>query len=195
MLPTRRSLLTAFLAIPVLPLPAIRSALAQPAVLPLTPACGDDDDELTLSRTAGPFYKPDAPLRRELFGDSPNGERITIAGFVLDASCRPVTNGLVEIWHADETGEYDTSGFNLRGHQFTDESGRWWFNTIVPALYPGRTRHYHLRVQRPDGSILTTQLFFPNEPHNNGDFLYSEALLLEISDTADGKFGRFDFVV
>ncbi|MDK1377573.1 MULTISPECIES: intradiol ring-cleavage dioxygenase [unclassified Sinorhizobium] len=194
MLPTRRSLLTAFLAIPALPIVNLRGAAAQRRLLPPTPACGSDRD-LTLARTAGPFYKPDAPLRHELFADSPDGERITLAGYVLDADCRPLANSLVEIWHADDTGAYDTRGFRLRAHQFTDSNGRWWFATIVPARYTGRTRHYHLRVQRRGGGLLTTQLFFPNEPANASDGLYSDALLLDIRNTADGKFGRFDFVV
>lgn len=190
MLPTRRSLLTAFLALPALPL--AERAVAQR--LPLTPACGDDHD-LTPALTAGPFYKPNAPLRHELFGDSPRGERITLAGYVLDTRCRPLAGSLVELWHADETGAYDTRGFNLRGHQMTDERGRWWFSTIVPARYPGRTRHYHFRVRRPGAAVLTTQLFFPNEPQNARDRLYMPELLMELRDTADGKFGRFDFVV
>ncbi|MCA1406231.1 intradiol ring-cleavage dioxygenase [Ensifer sp. IC3342] len=194
MLPTRRSLLTAFLAIPALPIVNLRRATAQRRPPPPTPACGNDRD-LTLARTAGPFYKPDAPMRHELFADSPDGERITLAGYVLDTDCRPLANSLVEIWHADETGAYDTSGFRLRAHQFTDANGRWWFGTIVPARYSGRTRHYHLRVQRRGGELLTTQLYFPNEPANARDALYSDALLLDIRNTADGKFGRFDFVV
>ncbi len=193
--PTRRSLLTTFLAIPALPITTLRLASAQQVpMLPRTPACGDHDG-LTLAREAGPYYKPKAPLRHELFGDSPGGERITIVGFVLGEDCRPIGNSLVEIWHVDKNGDYDAEGFRLRGHQFTDDVGRWWFSTIIPALYPGRTRHYHLRVQRPGGPVLTTQLFFPHEPRNERDYLYSESLLLDISSTADGKFGRFDFVV
>ncbi|ABR62877.1 intradiol ring-cleavage dioxygenase [Sinorhizobium medicae] len=192
MLPTRRSLLTAFLAVPALPV--CNRAAAQQPTLPLTPACRDDDD-LTPALTAGPFYKPDAPLRHDLSGDAPDGERITIAGYVLDGNCRPIARSLVEIWHADETGAYDTRGYRLRGHQVTDERGRWWFSTIIPALYPGRTRHYHFRVRRPGAPVLTTQLFFPNEPQNDGDRLYSPSLLLDLRDTEDGKFGRFDFVV
>ena len=39
----------------------------------------------------------------------------------------------MELWHADEAGAYDNSGFKLRGHQFTDAVGRWWFDTIVPG--------------------------------------------------------------
>ncbi|WP_026173879.1 intradiol ring-cleavage dioxygenase [Martelella mediterranea] len=194
MLNTRRSFLTAFLALPLIDA-ARRKAFAQTAPeLPLTRAC-NDGDERTLEREAGPFFKPNSPLNSDLYPDAPGGERITVAGFVLDNRCRPLAGSLVEIWHADENGDYDTVGFRLRGHQFTDAQGRWWFNTIVPALYPGRTRHFHFKVQRPGGRVLTTQLYFPGEPGNARDRLFHETLLLELRDTDDGGFGQFDFVV
>src|SRR5690606_20374167 len=129
------------------------------------------------------------------FLDAPRGEPFTIAGYVVDNRCRPAPQSLIEIWHADENGDYDREGFRLRGHQFTDEQGRWWFNAVMPALYPGRTRHLHFRVQRPGGAVLTTQLFFPGEPGNLRDRLFDEALLITIIDAGDGRFGRFDFVV
>ena len=69
-----------------------------------------------------------------------------------------VARALLDVWHADDRGGYDTAGFRLRGHQFTDGSGRFELETIVPGLYPGRTRHIHVKVQAPNGPILTTQL-------------------------------------
>lgn len=192
---TRRSLLTAFLSVPILEV-LDRNAFAQAAApeLPLTRPCGTGDS-LTLEREAGPFFKPSTPLNRDLFPASPSGKRITVAGFVIDNRCRPLPGSVVEIWHADENGEYDQDGFRLRGHQFADAQGRWWFHTIVPALYPGRTRHFHFKVQRPDGPVLTTQLYFPGEPRNAGDRIFDDSLLLDIKDAGDGSFGRFDFVV
>ncbi len=191
---TRRSLLTAFLTLPLIDVARTRAFAQAAPELPLTPAC-DDEEELTIEREAGPFFRPNSPLERDLYPDAPNGERITVAGFVFDKRCRPLAGSLVEIWHADEKGDYDNVGFRLRGHQFTDTQGRWWFNTIVPALYPGRTRHFHFKAQRPGGRVLTTQLYFPGEPRNAEDRLFDEALLLEIKQTRDGKFGRFDFVI
>ena len=88
---------------------------------------------------------------------------MTIGGFVLNTACRLLPQTIVQVWHADETGAYDTAGYRLRGYQFTDHDGRWWFSTIVSAAYAGRTRHYHLKVQKPGGRILTTQLYFPDE--------------------------------
>jgi protocatechuate 3,4-dioxygenase beta subunit len=160
----------------------------------LTPACNDGDAP-TIAQTEGPFFTPDTPLKQDLAADSPSGERITVAGYVVDGRCQPVPKALIEIWHADENGAYDNRGYKLRGHQFSDDAGRWWFTTIVPAAYPGRTRHYHFKVQKPGGRVLTTQLYFPGEPLNLRDRIFDDRLLMSVSEAADGKFGRFDFVL
>jgi protocatechuate 3,4-dioxygenase beta subunit len=195
MQPTRRSILAGFLSAAALPATGLHPAGAQaPPVLEPTPGCGDDDAP-TVAQTEGPYFKPEAPSRRDLAADAPNGDRITLAGFVLDTGCRPVPEALVQLWHADETGAYDNAGYRLRGCQHADDGGRWWFSTIVPARYPGRTRHYHVKVQKPGGRILTTQLYFPDDPLNRRDGLFDRRLVMRITDTADGRFGRFDFVV
>jgi protocatechuate 3,4-dioxygenase beta subunit len=187
---SRRSLLHALLALPLLP----AAAAAQTAPLALTPACHDGDAP-TKAQTEGPYFTPDTPLKRDFAADAPGGERLTIGGLVLDTACTPIDGALVELWHADERGRYDTQGYRLRGHQYADGEGRWWFDTIVPALYPGRTRHYHLKVQRPGGRVLTTQLYFPDEAANARDRIFDAALLLDLRDMAGMRFGRYDFVV
>jgi len=192
-MPTRRHFLSSFALAPIV-LPKLGHSASAPEQLLLTPSCADDDD-LTRSQTEGPYFTPSSPEKRNFARDAPGGERMTIAGFVLAADCSPVKRALVELWHADQTGTYDNAGFKLRGHQFSDAAGRWWFDTIVPGLYPGRTRHYHLKVQRPGGRVLTTQLYFPVEPGNDRDRIFDPALLLDISPARDGKFGRYDFVV
>jgi protocatechuate 3,4-dioxygenase beta subunit len=192
-MPTRRHFLSTLVAVPILA-PALGHSAAPPRQLSLTPACADDDD-LTPAQTEGPYFTPKSPEKQDFAADAPDGERMTIAGYVLTEDCQPVAKALVELWHADETGNYDNGGYKLRGHQFTDAEGRWWFDTIVPGLYPGRTRHFHLKVQRPDADVLTTQLYFPGEPDNARDRIYREALLLDVTSTTDGKFGRYDFVV
>jgi protocatechuate 3,4-dioxygenase beta subunit len=195
MQPTRRSILAAVISAATLPVTRSHPAGAQTeSVLDLTPECGNGG-EPTMAQTEGPYFKPDAPLKRDLAADAPNGERIILAGLVLDARCHPVPKALVQLWHADETGAYDNAGFRLRGYQLADDIGRWWFSTIVPARYPGRTRHYHIKVQKPGGRIMTTQLYFPDDPLNRRDGLFDRRLLMRISDTVDGQFGRFDFVV
>ena len=192
-MPTRRRFLSGFVAAPIV-LPRFGHAAGVPPQLSLTPACADDDD-LTPAQTEGPYFTPDSPEKRDFAADAPNGERMTIAGYVLTENCQPVAKALVELWHAGDTGAYDNNGYKLRGHQFTDAEGRWWFDTIVPGLYSGRTRHYHLKVQRPSRGVLTTQLYFPGEPGNERDRIFNSALLLDVTATGDAKFGRYDFVV
>ena len=102
---------------------------------------------------------------------------------------------LVDLWHADEKGEYDNVGFRYRGHVFTGPDGAFRFRTIVPALYPGRTRHYHVKVQAPSSRLLTTQLYFPNEPANLHDGLFQRELLMRVADSGEDRDGRFDFVL
>jgi protocatechuate 3,4-dioxygenase beta subunit len=65
----------------------------------------------------------------------------------------------------------------------------------MPAVYPGRTRHYHAKVQAPGSRLLTTQLYFPNEPANQRDGLFQRALLMRVANVDDGLIGRFAFVL
>ena len=65
----------------------------------------------------------------------------------------------------------------------------------MPGLYPGRTRHIHVKVQAPNGPILTTQLYFPNEARNATDGIFSSALLMNVQDASGGRTGTFDFVL
>ena len=103
---------------------------------------------------------------------------------------------MVDLWHADEkVGEYDNVGFRYRGHVITGPDGAFRFKTIVPAIYPGRTRHYHVKVQAPGSGLLTTQLYFPNEPANRRDGLFRRELLMSIADSDERPDGRFDFVL
>jgi protocatechuate 3,4-dioxygenase beta subunit len=177
---TRRRLLVAAAALPVLP------AFAQSR--PLT--CG----ELTAAQTEGPFFKTSTPLRTSLVEPGSKAPRLVVTGQVLSAGCRPVANALLDFWHADADGEYDNRGFRYRGHQFTDAEGRYRLVTNVPAEYPGRARHIHVKVQAPSKRILTTQLYFRDEPGNRRDGLYTRDLEMRMSARGAGE-GAFDFVV
>ena len=83
---------------------------------------------------------------------------------VLTPDCKPVPNALLDFWHSDEQGAYDNRGFRYRGHQHADAQGRYRLETIVPAEYPGRTRHIHVKVQAPRGRILTPRSTSPAIP-------------------------------
>jgi len=175
---TRRRLLAAAALLPVAP------AFAQSR--PLT--CG----ALTEAQTAGPFFKTNTPLRASLVEAGSKAPQLVVTGQVLSTRCTPVANALLDFWHADEDGEYDNTGFRYRGHQFTDAQGRYRLATIVPAEYPGRARHIHVKVQAPGKRVLTTQLYFPGDPSNAKDGLYEPALEMRLAKAAEGIF---DFVV
>ncbi|MFL6105198.1 MAG: hypothetical protein ACJ74K_18175, partial [Actinomycetes bacterium] len=119
-----------------------------------TPAC-DDGDEPTLAQTEGPYFTPNSPERASLLEAGMGGQRLVVAGTVLATDCRPLQRALLDFWQADDAGQYDNQGYRLRGHQFSDAKGGWRLETIVPGLYTGRTRHIHVKVQAPDGPVLT----------------------------------------
>jgi protocatechuate 3,4-dioxygenase beta subunit len=167
---------------------------AAEAPLPATPAC-HDGDEATLQQTEGPYFKPSSPERIELYEEGMAGQPIELVGLVLSRDCRPLAGALLDFWQADAKGQYDNSGFHLRGHQFTDAEGRYRLRSIVPGIYPGRTRHIHVKVQPAAGRVLTTQLYFPGEAKNRSDGLFRRELLMRTTKNAGWLAARFDFVV
>ncbi len=198
---TRRRLLALGLAIPPLGvgLTGVEWLLgadgAAAAPLQATPTC-DDGDDPTPELTEGPYFTSGSPRRRSLVGPGIPGARLTITGFVLTTACKPVKRAKLDFWQADAKGVYDTEDNRLRGHQFTDASGRYALETIVPALYTRRTKHIHVKVQAPAREVLTTQLFFPGVSANRGDRLYDSALLLRRWRRVGARrTARFDFVL
>jgi protocatechuate 3,4-dioxygenase beta subunit len=159
-----------------------------------TPSC-HDGDEPTVRQTEGPFFKPKSPERSDLREPGTGGRPFELSGFVLTRSCRPLPRAVVDLWHADDKGEYDNVGFRYRGHVITGPDGAFRFSTILPAIYFGRTRHYHVKVQAPGSRLLTTQLYFPNEPANRRDGLFQRELLMRVADAGGGLDGRFDFLL
>lgn len=193
---TRRTVLKGWLAAGSAVLGnAVLAPIAQgnEPVLPTTPSCGPDDGP-TRSSTEGPFYTDNPPEKRDFRSDA-NGSPITLIGYVLGSDCKPIAGATVDLWHANQDGEYDNRGFKLRGYQTTDAQGRYYFETIRPAEYAGRTPHYHIKITPPNGLTLTTQLYFPNEPRNELDHLYDSALLMKLQPASDGDIARFDFVI
>ena len=216
--PTRRAFLAAALTLPTAALAACRpptlaprtgapapslaptatlapeAAEDSPVALAATPACGDDD-EPTLAQTEGPYFTPNSPERSSLLEAGLDGPRMTLTGYVLTTDCAPVAGALLDFWHADASGVYDNEGYRCRGHQFADDQGRFTLETVVPGLYPGRTRHIHVKVQRPDGPVLTTQLYFPDEPRNASDGIFRPELLMTVAQSDADLQAQFSFVV
>ena len=174
--------------------PGDADAADKPKVLAATPECGDDD-EPTHEVTEGPFFKTHSPERASLIEPGTAGTRLIVTGKVFTEGCQPVLGALIDFWQADAEGEYDNVGFKLRGHQFTSAQGLWKLETVVPGLYPGRTRHIHVKVQAPKGRPLTTQLFFPDEKRNPRDFIFDPELLMAMREQSGRREGRFHFVL
>lgn len=171
----------------------LRAGLALPAVwaaasaLEPTPACADPD-EATPEVGAGPFFKPRSPERTTLREPGQDGAAFELTGRVVTTDGKPVAGAIVDFWHTDSTGAYDTDGFRFRGHQRTGPDGRYVLRTIVPGAYGGMAKHYHVRLGG-GGHDLTTRLEFAEDART---FRLDPRLL--IRTVASGQ-GRFDFVL
>ena len=156
----------------------------QMGITPLPPSCNG----LTQSQMEGPYYKPDTPQRNSLFEEGMQGTRLILVGYVLDQNCQPLPNTWLDFWQADANGEYDNTGFRLRGHQFTDAQGRYYLETILPGLYSSRPiEHIHVKVRPEGGQEITSQLYFPQQP--------IEGLTVDLEDRGDYSVAYFNFVV
>lgn len=139
--------------------------------------------------TEGPFYPDKLPLDTDndllIITDSVNsavGSITHLTGRVLGIDGAPIRNCLVEIWQCDQQGAYLHSGtsnvdkrdrnFQGYGRFLTDREGRYYFRTIKPVAYPGRTPHIHFAVNRGRERLLTTQLFVKDDPGNAKDGIY-----------------------
>lgn len=169
-------------------------AQQQARKLPPTPACGAPAPA-TARQTEGPYFKRNSPQRASLLDGPVPGERLALGGRVLDTRCQPLQGVLLDFWQADASGDYDNTGMRLRGHQFSDAAGGYRLDTVVPGLYPGRTRHIHVRLQAPGGPVLATQLYFPGEAGNQSDAIFAPSLLVVAVREGDGRLASFDFVL
>jgi protocatechuate 3,4-dioxygenase beta subunit len=162
-----------------------------------TLACstGSTSATVTPSLTEGPYYKSGSPEQADLYQAGMAGTKLVVTGYVYDTNCQPVANAWLDFWQADANGQYDNSGYTLRGHQYTDANGRFQLTTVVPGIYPGRTEHIHVKVQAPNGQLITSQLFFPGVTQNDSDGIYNASLLLAITGTGNDLQGQYNFVV
>lgn len=192
----RRRFLRQLSAVPLAYLLSMRgsSAGSKSGELQPTPPCLESD-EPTPKQIEGPYFKTESPERLSLIDTDISGTRLVLEGRVLSTDCKPIAAALLDFWQADDMGRYDLAGYRLRGHQFSDDRGRFRLETIVPGRYPYRTPHIHVKVQAPHERVLTTQLYFPGELQNERDFLFDPRLLMVVAETDFGMSGHFDFVL
>lgn len=161
--------------------PGYRSTVARAPRQPLVPLTQ------TLSEITGPIYghekvRPtDNDLTRQ-HGGEPLGERIIVAGRVMDVNGKPLPDTLLEIWQANAAGRYRHEGdnhpapldpnFSGGGRCVTDAEGYYRFVTIKPGAYPWangpnawRPAHIHFSLFGPAFvTRLVTQMYFPGDP-------------------------------
>ncbi len=183
-------------------------------------------DELvrTPAQTEGPFYPNKLPLDTDndliIVNDSITpavGEITHLSGKILDAKGNPVRNALVEIWQVDAKAVYlhtADSGHKKRDENFqgfgrflTGSSGEYYFRTIKPVPYPGRTPHIHFKVKKGSKELLTTQCYIKGDPGNERDGIYRsirdakqrESVTIEFAPVKESRIGelaaKFDIVL
>lgn len=127
----------------------------------------------------GPYYIPDAPMRRDVRDGVPGEELALSIRLVGSDNGEPLANLTVDIWQSDATGHYSGFDFDpdaqpedvsfqppqsterfLRGRQIADSEGQVEFLTIFPGWYTSRSPHIHVKVFNDGICLLTTQLFF-----------------------------------
>jgi protocatechuate 3,4-dioxygenase beta subunit len=141
----------------------------------------------TLTETTGPddWVRLMGPAMADLTAQhagAPQGQRIVVAGRVLDERRRPVANTMVEIWQANAAGRYIHAkdqwdapidpNFTGMGRAITDAEGRYQFVTVRPGAYPWgnhdnawRPSHIHLSLLGPAfATRMVTQMYFPDDP-------------------------------
>ena len=145
----------------------------------------------TPSQTEGPFYPNRLPLDtdNDLLvindGITPGVGDIThLTGKVLDLKGNALKNAVVEIWQCDASGVYlhtaDSGGkkdkqdknFQGFGRFVTGSTGEYYFRTIRPVPYPGRTPHIHVKVKQGRKELLTTQLYVKGDAGNEKDGIW-----------------------
>ena len=166
----------------------------------------------TPRQTEGPFYPNKMPLDTDndllIINDkiTPAVGVIThLTGRVLDARGTPIRNAVVEIWQCDNNGAYLHTGttnadkrdgnFQGFGRFVTGSTGEYYFRTIKPVPYPGRTPHIHYIVKQGDKRMLTTQLYVKGHPGNEQDGIYKslkdrELVTADFKPLKDSKIGE-----
>ncbi|VTS01863.1 intradiol ring-cleavage dioxygenase : Protocatechuate 3,4-dioxygenase beta subunit OS=Singulisphaera acidiphila (strain ATCC BAA-1392 / DSM 18658 / VKM B-2454 / MOB10) GN=Sinac_5427 PE=4 SV=1: Dioxygenase_C [Gemmata massiliana] len=210
-------------------LPNRRLFLASAAVAATSPfwtVRGAFAEELTRTpaQTEGPFYPNKLPLDTDndllIINDGITpavGDITHLTGKVLDAKGNPLKNAVVEIWQCDAKGVYlhtgDSAGkkdqqdknFQGFGRFVTGKTGEYYFRTIKPVPYPGRTPHIHFKIKQGKKELLTTQLYVKGDPGNEKDGIWKgvrnekqrDAITVDFEKVKGSKTGELaaNFVV
>ena len=189
--------------------------LAAGAATYFTPGLFAEELVATPRLTEGPFYPDRLPLDTDndllVINDAITpavGEITHLTGRILGPTGQAVRNAIIEIWQVDANGAYihsadaskgrNDSNFQGYGRFMTDAAGQYYFRTIKPVPYPGRTPHIHVAVSRNGRRILTTQILVNGHAQNHGDMvargirdpLALETILVDFKPIAESKLGE-----
>lgn len=173
----------------------------------------------------GPYYVPDAP---ELGADASlpmrpeePGTPLTWEGTITSTDGTPLDGAKLDVWHCDDLGLYSQFSegqpeWNLRGTLTVGPDGRFTVRTIKPQPYQiptdgscgrlidaagwhaWRPAHVHVKVSAPDHELLTAQLYFPGDQHNDDDVASAvkpELLLAPVSQPDGSISVEYGFVL
>lgn len=156
----------------------------------------------------GPYYRDGAPYRTDLVDPDVTGTPLVVLGSILSLDCKtPLSGAIVDVWQANGNGQYDNdgslhlpdAGMRLRGKLRTDARGGFSFSTVQPGRYLNgkryRPAHIHVKVSAPGHEPLTTQLYFPDDPYNDGDPFIHRSLIMDMSRMRGALAGRYDFTL
>jgi protocatechuate 3,4-dioxygenase, beta subunit len=189
-----------------------------------TPGLFAEELVRTAPQTEGPFYPDKLPLDTDndllILNDSitPAVGAVThLTGRVVDLKGAPIRNAVVEIWQVDNHGAYlhtqsgnrekRDANFQGFGRFLTGSTGEYYFRTIKPVPYPGRTPHIHVQVRKGSAKLLTTQCYVKHEPLNEKDGVLRavkdeqarQSLIVDFQPLPNSKIGelaaRFDIVL
>jgi protocatechuate 3,4-dioxygenase, beta subunit len=177
---------------------------------------------LTPRQTEGPFYPDRLPLDTDndliIVNDHVTpavGEITHLTGRILDAAGEPIPGALVEIWQVDGHGVYlhtadrhaqGDANFQGFGRFLTSRRGEYYFRTVKPVPYPGRTPHIHFKVKLPGQRDFTTQCYIKGHRQNERDGIFRrldeparDAVLVDFKPIESSRLGeleaRFDIVL
>jgi hydroxyquinol 1,2-dioxygenase len=176
----------------------------------------------TQTTILGPFHVANAPEKPlgSFISEGLAGDKLLVEGTVRDAAGLPLAGAVVQVWHSDGDGYYDVQGANglnnLMGRACfrTDNTGNFWFRTVVPSCYPiphdgpvgemltaqgrhpYRPAHIHFMISASGCETLVTHVFLAGDPYLNSDVVFGvkDALIVELETQSSGSTSRGNMI-